>query len=90
MPVNSFYNLLVRIEPFIRKEDTHLCESISPGARLEAALPFLATVSHALGMSLSHQMPLAECCFPIHIALPTLPHMEIYCDYICISPCAQA
>lgn len=80
--------MLVRIEPYMSKEDTHLCESVSPGVRFEAALPFLATVSRALGTLLSRQMPLAECCFPIHIAPPTLPHVEIDCDYICISPCA--
>lgn len=42
MPVNSFYNLLTKVEPFISKEDTHFRESISAGARLEATLRFLA------------------------------------------------
>lgn len=32
--------MLVRIEPYMSKEDTHLCESVSPGVRFEAALPF--------------------------------------------------
>ena len=42
MPITAFHDLLKRIHPYIVKEDTQLRESISPGARLEATLRFLA------------------------------------------------
>ena len=42
MPVIAFHTLLTKIKPHIEKEDTHLRESIPPGARLEATLRFLA------------------------------------------------
>ena len=42
MPMTVFYNLLTKVEPHIRKEDTDMRESISPGACLEATLRFLA------------------------------------------------
>ena len=42
MPITAFHDLLTRIHPYIVKEDTQLRESISPGARLEATLRFLA------------------------------------------------
>ena len=41
MPVNSFCNLLTKIEPLISKNDIHLRETISPEARLEVTLRFL-------------------------------------------------
>ena len=53
MSVNSFYNLLTKIEPYIRKEDTHLRESISPGACLEAILRFLAAGGSYASVSMS-------------------------------------
>ena len=79
MSVASFYNLLTKIEPYIRKEDTHLRESISPGARLEATLRFLAAggsyaslqyhsriSKQSLSQSMSHKH---GCCFKSSIKL---------------------
>ena len=43
MDVNSFYTLLAKVEPYIRKQDTHFRQSISAEARLEATLRFLAS-----------------------------------------------
>lgn len=43
MPIPAFYKLLAKIEPYIRKQDTSFRDSISPGARLEATLRFLAS-----------------------------------------------
>lgn len=43
MPITAFHDILKRIHPYIVKEDTRLRESISPGARLEATLRFLAS-----------------------------------------------
>ncbi|XP_045132861.1 uncharacterized protein LOC123517072 [Portunus trituberculatus] len=42
MPVIAFHALLTKIKPDIEKEDTHVRESISPGARFEATRRFLA------------------------------------------------
>ena len=46
MPPRIFYFILEKITPCISKQDTQLRECVSPGARLEATLLFLATVSH--------------------------------------------
>ncbi|KAK3883114.1 hypothetical protein Pcinc_012542 [Petrolisthes cinctipes] len=43
MPVTAFHELLGNVKPYISKQDTHLRESVSPGARLEATLRFLAS-----------------------------------------------
>ncbi|XP_064098062.1 uncharacterized protein LOC135209284 [Macrobrachium nipponense] len=43
MDPNTFYDLLVMIEPFISKQDTCMRENISPEARLEATMLFLST-----------------------------------------------
>lgn len=43
MDINSFHTLLGRVGPYITKQDTHLRQSISPEARLEATLRFLSS-----------------------------------------------
>lgn len=43
MPVVLFDELLGKVASRIKKQDTHLREAISPGARLEATLRFLTT-----------------------------------------------
>ncbi|MPD06746.1 hypothetical protein E2C01_102571 [Portunus trituberculatus] len=43
IPVDAFYSLLVKTEPFISKQNTSLIVSISPGACLEATLLYLAS-----------------------------------------------
>ena len=43
LPVPIFDFILKRITPIIKNHDTHLRETISPGARLEATLLFLIT-----------------------------------------------
>lgn len=43
MNINTFYTLLAKVEPFIKRQDTNMRESIAPIARLEATLRFLAT-----------------------------------------------
>ena len=43
MSVSTFYTLLAKVEPYIRKQDTIMRHSITPEARLEATLLFLAT-----------------------------------------------
>ena len=42
IPFAAFQWLLNKIDPVIRRQDTHLRPSISPGARLEATLLFLS------------------------------------------------
>ena len=42
MAIPAFYKLLAKIEPYICKQDTSFRDSISPGARIEATLRFLA------------------------------------------------
>ena len=76
MPVILFYNFITKIEPYMRKKDTHLRESISPGARLEATLRFLAAGGSYTSLqystriskqSLSHIIP--ETCEAIYNVL---------------------
>ena len=43
MPVAAFNLILERVAPIIEREETVMREPISPGARLEATLRFLAT-----------------------------------------------
>ena len=43
MSVSTFYTLLAKVEPYIRKQDTNMKHSITAEARLEATLIFLAT-----------------------------------------------
>jgi len=43
MNINVFHQLLEKVTPLIQKEHTHMRDSISPGACLEATLRFLAT-----------------------------------------------
>ena len=57
MPVTVFYNLLTKVEPHIRKEDTDMRESISPGARLEATLRFLAAGAPTPTCSIPQEYP---------------------------------
>lgn len=42
MPLEIFHMLLMKVTPLIKKEDTHLRESIPPGARLEATLRYVS------------------------------------------------
>ena len=46
LPVPVFDFILRRITPIIEKQETHLRQTISPGARLEATLLFLITGEH--------------------------------------------
>ena len=43
MDPNTFYNLLSKLEPTIRKQDTNMRQSISAEARLHATLLYLST-----------------------------------------------
>lgn len=43
MSVSTFYILLAKVEPYIKKQDTHMRHSITAEARLEATLRYLAT-----------------------------------------------
>ena len=43
LPVPVFDFILKRITPIVEKQETHLRQTISPGARLEATLLFLIT-----------------------------------------------
>lgn len=43
MDINSFEYLLTLVAPKIRRRDTHMRKSISPGERLALTLRFLAT-----------------------------------------------
>ena len=43
MDISSFHTLLGRVRPYITKQDTHLRQSISAEARLEATLRFLSS-----------------------------------------------
>ena len=48
MDMDSFLELLVRVEPKIRKEDTNMRLAIPPGERLALTLRFLATGRHTI------------------------------------------
>ncbi|XP_071652213.1 uncharacterized protein [Temnothorax longispinosus] len=43
MNSDTFEHLLIKVDPIIRKQDTHLRESISPSERLSVTLRHLAT-----------------------------------------------
>ena len=43
MDINTFYTLLAKVQPYIMRKDTNMRQSITPEARLEATLRFLAS-----------------------------------------------
>lgn len=43
MDINSFYTLVSKVEGYIQRQDTNMRQSISPAARVEATLRYLAT-----------------------------------------------
>ena len=57
MPIPAFYKLLAKIEPYICKQDTSFRDSISPGARLEATLRFLAAGGSYTSLQYSSPKP---------------------------------
>ena len=58
--VGHFYDILNRIEGKIKKEDTVMRESISPGARLETTLRFLASGQSLTSLQYSSRISLSS------------------------------
>lgn len=76
MPIPAFYKLLTKIEPYICKQDTSFRDSISPGARLEATLRFLAAGGSYTSLQYSTRISkqslgliIPETCEPIYNVL---------------------
>ena len=56
MPVPIFYELLKKVTPIIARQDTSFRQAISPGARQEATLRFLATGQSSSNMQYSKRI----------------------------------
>ena len=93
MPMSSFLFILERIAPYIQKEETLMRDAISPGARLEACLIFLASEQSYSRLQFSTRISpsslsilIPETCQAIYDALK-LEYMKV-CNYSKI-PCIE-
>lgn len=57
MNIADFNNLLEMVSPLIKKEDTNMRESISPGERLALTLRFLATGDSFMSLQYLFRIP---------------------------------